>query len=68
MGIDISEVMIEVARRKSEALAAPAAWHCCDILETPAELDGTADLVYTGRGALLWMMDLPAWARVVTIG
>jgi SAM-dependent methyltransferase len=65
VGVDISDTMIAVARQKSDALAAPATWHCCDILATPAELDGTADLVYTGRGALLWMMDLPAWARVV---
>lgn len=65
VGIDISESMIANARRTSEALGAPATWHCCDILDTPHELDGTADLVYTGRGALGWIHDLAAWARVV---
>ena len=25
--------------------------------------DGVADLVYTGKGALIWMRDLDAWAR-----
>jgi SAM-dependent methyltransferase len=65
VGVDISEKMIAVARRKSAALAAPARWYCCDILDTPHELDATADLVYTGRGALPWMMDIQAWARVV---
>ena len=25
-------------------------------------LDGTGDLVYTGRGSLLWLADLDAWA------
>src|SRR5262249_48209251 len=48
VGVDISERMIAVARRKSDALSAPASWHRCDVLETPESLNGTADLVYTG--------------------
>lgn len=64
IGVDISDRMIEVARRKASALNAPARWICCDVLETPHELDGTADLVYTGRGAINWIMDIEAWARV----
>lgn len=65
VGVDISEKMIAVARRKTERLGAPARWHCGDILDTPHELDGTADLVYTGKGALPWIMDIRAWAEVV---
>jgi len=65
VGVDISEKMITVAQRKTAALAAPARWYCCDILDTPHELDGSADLVYTGKGALPWMMDIQAWAGVV---
>src|SRR3954449_6487618 len=65
VGVDISERMIDCARQKSAALGAPAHWYCCDVLETPPALDGTADLVYTGRGALYWLMDLEVWARVV---
>lgn len=41
VGIDISEKMIAVARRKSAALGAPARWYCCDVLNTPLELDAT---------------------------
>jgi SAM-dependent methyltransferase len=63
--VDISDVHIDNARRISSALNAPAEWYRCDILDTPAELDGTADLVYTGRGALNWLQDLDAWARVI---
>jgi len=66
VGVDISEQMIAVARRKTAALAAPARWYCCDILDTPHELDGSADLVYTGKGALPWMMDIQAWSGVIT--
>ena len=65
IGVDISEKMIACARKKSDALGAPATWYCCDILDTPSSLDGTADLVYTGRGALNWIMDIKAWASVV---
>jgi SAM-dependent methyltransferase len=65
VGIDISEEMLELARRKSAAIDANATWIRADVLETPHELDGTADLVYTGRGAICWMLDLDAWAAVV---
>jgi SAM-dependent methyltransferase len=65
VGVDISERLLASARRKTEALGAAAAWHCCDVLQTPEDLNGTADLVYTGKGALCWMMDITAWAAVV---
>lgn len=65
IGIDISETLLGYAQQKSTALNAPATWVHADILATPASLNGTADLVYTGRGALMWMMDLNAWAAVV---
>jgi SAM-dependent methyltransferase len=65
VGVDISDVHIANARQISAALGAPAAWYRCDVLDTPHELDGTADLVYTGRGALGWLHDLDGWASVI---
>jgi SAM-dependent methyltransferase len=65
VGIDISEEMLSQAQRKSDALGANAIWIRSDVLEAPSELDGTADLVYTGKGAICWMMDIDAWAKVV---
>ena len=65
VGVDISDVHIENARRKTALLGFPARWYRCDLLDTPAELDGTADLVYTGKGALNWLQDLAGWGRVV---
>lgn len=65
VGVDISDVHIENARWTSEQLEMPARWFCCDVLDTPAELDGTADLVYTGRGAICWLHDLEGWAAVI---
>ncbi len=57
--------MLGYAKQKSDALGANATWIRSDVLETPSELDGTAELVYSGKGATCWMMDLDAWAAVV---
>jgi SAM-dependent methyltransferase len=65
VGVDISEEMLASAKEKSDALGAHATWICSDILDTPEELNGTADLVYTGKGAICWMIDLDAWAAIV---
>ncbi|NYI06725.1 class I SAM-dependent methyltransferase [Allostreptomyces psammosilenae] len=65
VGVDISDAHIANARRTAEALDAPATFLRCDVLDTPHDLDGTADLVYTGRGALCWIHDLDGWAAVV---
>ncbi|MGZ9161091.1 MAG: class I SAM-dependent methyltransferase [Candidatus Limnocylindrales bacterium] len=65
IGIDFSPRMLDLARRLTAAVDAPARWIEADVLDTPTELDGTGDLVYTGRGSLLWLQDLDAWAAVV---
>jgi SAM-dependent methyltransferase len=66
IGVDISDAMIALARQLSSRLEIDdARWYRCDVLDTPHELDGTADLVYTGQGALTWIHDLRAWAQVV---
>ena len=65
VGVDISPRMLGLARRLSDATGAPAKWIEADVLDTPHELDGTADLLYTGRGSLIWLQDLDAWAAVL---
>lgn len=42
-----------------------ASWSEAASFYTPSELDGTADLVHTGRGAICWVHDIASWARVV---
>ena len=64
-GVDFSSRMLDLAERLAKATGAPARWVLADVLDTPHELDGTADLVYTGRGSLIWLQDLDAWAAVV---
>jgi SAM-dependent methyltransferase len=65
LGLDFSPRMLELAERLARAVNAPARWILADVLDAPHELDGTADLLYTGRGALPWIQDLDAWAAVV---
>ncbi|HEY7828461.1 MAG TPA: class I SAM-dependent methyltransferase, partial [Candidatus Limnocylindrales bacterium] len=65
VGVDLSPRMIELAERLTAATGAPARWFVSDVLDAPRSLDATADLVYTGRGSLLWLQDLAAWAAVV---
>lgn len=65
VGIDISDEMIAVARTTSERLGMNASWYCCDVLDAPQELNGTANLVYTGRGALIWVHDLDRWSQTI---
>ncbi len=65
IGLDISDEMIEVARAKTRALGMNARWYRSDLVNAPDELSGSADLLYTGKGALNWMMDIKAWGQVV---
>ncbi len=65
VGVDFSPRMLKLARRLAEATGAPARWVEADVLDTPHDLDGTADLLYTGRGSLMWLQDLDAWATVL---
>jgi SAM-dependent methyltransferase len=66
VGVDYSPRLLDLARRLTEATGAPATWVEADVLAVPHDLDGTADLVYTGRGSLAWVQDIETWAGVVT--
>lgn len=65
VGVDISREMLAQAEQKSQRLGARATWVQADVLDVPAALNGSADLVYTGKGALPWVHDLGRWAAVV---
>jgi SAM-dependent methyltransferase len=65
IGVDYSPRMLELAEKLTRAVGAPARWIESDVLDTPHELDGTAELLYTGRGSLIWLQDLDAWAAVL---
>jgi SAM-dependent methyltransferase len=64
-GVDFSPRMLALADRLAQAVGAPATWIEADVLDLPRVLDGTADLVYTGRGSIMWVQDLEAWASAL---
>ncbi len=64
-GVDFAPEMIALARDLAERTGAAAQFVEADVFDLPAALDGTADVVYTGKGAIMWVADLAAWARGV---
>lgn len=64
IGVDISPELIRIGTKLGEHLRAPVSFQCADVLQVEG-LNGSADLVYTGKGAIHWMFDLPAWATKV---
>ncbi|GAA4730169.1 class I SAM-dependent methyltransferase [Phytohabitans rumicis] len=62
VGIDFSEVAATAAQRRADELDVACRYLIAALPGAPLR-DGCADLVYTGKGALIWMPDLGAWAR-----
>jgi SAM-dependent methyltransferase len=63
-GVDFSPKAIERARTLAEEAGLDATFVCSDVLELPAVLTGTFDIVYTSFGVLAWLPDLDRWAQV----
>ena len=64
-GVDFSEPAIEAARRLAGLAGIEAHFVVSDLYDAPGVLDGELDVVYTGVGAINWLPDVAAWARVV---
>ncbi|MCR3748977.1 Methyltransferase domain-containing protein [Lentzea californiensis] len=62
LGIDFSETAATAAQRRADELGAACRYVVAELPGAPLR-DECADLVYTGKGALIWMPDLPVWAR-----
>jgi SAM-dependent methyltransferase len=64
IGVDYSTVAASAAAQRAGELNLPCRYVVAELPPTPLQ-PGCADLVYTGKGALIWMPDLQAWARDV---
>ncbi|MEV6849056.1 class I SAM-dependent methyltransferase [Actinoplanes sp. NPDC051411] len=63
VGLDISGTAVAEARRLATA---PIEYVRANVYDAPTALDGDRfDVVYTGKGALCYLPDLPRWAGVV---
>ena len=64
VGIDYSQVAVRAAQRRADELGAACRYVAAAVPGAPLA-GASADLVYTGKGALIWMPDLAGWARDV---
>jgi SAM-dependent methyltransferase len=61
-GVDYSAVAAGAAQRRADELGLACQYIVSMVPGVPLA-DGIADLVYAGKGALIWMPDIDAWAR-----
>jgi SAM-dependent methyltransferase len=65
-GLDFSAPAISAASSLAVSLGLPAEFVVADVYDAVAAFGGQRfDVVYTGIGALVWLPDVPRWARVV---
>lgn len=64
VGIDYSQVAVSAAQRRADQLNVACRSIVAVLPDVPLP-DASADLVYTGKGALIWMPDLAKWAREI---
>ncbi|WP_158888988.1 class I SAM-dependent methyltransferase [Amycolatopsis anabasis] len=62
VGVDFSEVASIAAQRRADELGVACRYVVAELPGAPLR-DECADLVYTGKGALIWMPDLRVWAK-----
>lgn len=61
VGVDFSAVTATAAQRRADALEVPVGYVAGDALNVPIR-SASVDLVYTGKGSLMWLSDLTTWA------
>jgi SAM-dependent methyltransferase len=65
-GLDFSAPAIDAASALAASLGIPATFVVSDVYDAVDVFGGHRfDIVYTGTGALVWLPDIPRWARVV---
>ncbi|GAB3243145.1 class I SAM-dependent methyltransferase [Kineosporia babensis] len=62
VGVDFSRVATSAAQRRADELGLACRYVVAELPGAPLAT-GCADLVYTGKGALIWMPDLTPWAQ-----
>lgn len=64
LGLDYSPTAVGAAQRRARELGVACRYVVAELPPLPVG-DASADLVYTGKGALIWLPDLDAWAAEV---
>jgi 2-polyprenyl-3-methyl-5-hydroxy-6-metoxy-1,4-benzoquinol methylase len=64
-GLDFSGPAVEAARRLAGEIGVDADFVQADLYDAVSAVGGRRfDVVYTGKGALIWLPDVDGWARV----
>lgn len=61
LGLDYSPTAVDSAQNRADDLQVPCRYEVSELPETGLP-SAIADLIYTGKGALIWLPDLGAWA------
>lgn len=64
-GIDFSPAAIRQARRLARTTGLKARFVRSNLYDVPAHRLGAFDIVYTAKGAICWLPDMSAWARII---
>lgn len=64
VGVDSSPVATATARGRADALGLPISYVVADARVLPMR-SSSADLVYTGKGAYMWLPDLESWTTEI---
>jgi SAM-dependent methyltransferase len=64
VGVDFSSVAATAAQRRATELGVNCRYVIAELPGAPLR-DGCTELVYTGKGALIWLPDLDSWAADV---
>ena len=67
VGIDYSQVAVRAAQRHADELGVACRYVAAAVPAVPLA-SASADLVYTGKGALVWMADLDAGEKDLANG
>jgi ubiquinone/menaquinone biosynthesis C-methylase UbiE len=63
-GVDFSDKAVEKGRELAAEFGLDTRFICSPIYDLPQVLDEKFDIIFTSYGALVYMPDLPRWARV----
>ena len=65
-GIDLSDTAIEKAREFATKLNLNTKFVCCEVYDTPNQIQEKFDIVFTSYGTIGWLPDLDQWAKVIS--
>lgn len=66
VGVDLSDVAIENAKRIANETKSNATFICCDVYDLENHLNETFDIVFTSYGTITWLPDLNKWGKIIS--